>query len=634
MTKQSITGLTLATFLAFGLVSQSVVTGQGTTVVSTTSMPTPPASRWNRLADQIESNLDAIRGDRLPNLDVAKSGFIASLTQLQQYLDTHTSRRNRAAWMRYIDAQPLADAIENDESVSTIGRLATELHQRMVGLHDGLELANFRQLRTSTEGLIAAAKFADSERSVPLLQRQLELLSKTLREIDSAPSTDDAAAIGTILGTLSESRQVPDLIANVRSSFASPNFRIDIPERTVQSAVMRDVNKLQPVRDCILGTALRGTSNLRGIVQADLQPSIGDVHMVLHLTGRFHSDNVGYNKPVRLTTVSDGNVHVTRSLFFGPNGSRLSAASAQVSLQSKVTSIQHRWRLVRRIASKRAAEQKPLADSIAREKLRRRVTSEFVRETDQAASLPSPNMMSRAEPYLLRLDLEKPQRTWGSTDTSMFIEGVMADTHQLSADRPAPMSDAGSDASIQIHESVVENTLAPLLSGRSFEQHELDDLLEQIGLPTQKPADDPIDEPEEPFQLRFTRFRPIIFESRDQQVRLGLRGSEFAQGDRELRRTNLEIAATYVPARLDDGSMWLIRDGEVSIRFPGRQRLGLRESAIRSTLRKSFENVFPETLLSKTWTTPDDFAIQAVAGRQFRSNHIDARDGWLTIGVR
>ena len=75
---------------------------------------------------------------------------------------------------------------------------------------------------------------------------------------------------------------------------------------------------------------------------------------------------------------------------------------------------------------------------------------------------------------------------------------------------------------------------------------------------------------DEPFELEFARLRPIIFEARDQTIKLGIRGARFTQGKRTIRQT-LEITANYQPARMADGTSVLVRQGDVEVDFPGRK---------------------------------------------------------------
>ncbi|MEM9645245.1 MAG: hypothetical protein AAF989_09640 [Planctomycetota bacterium] len=606
---------------------------------------------WTDVAARVLDAVETLDESKLPDFTASGQEVLQRIAAADEFLRRSTDDANYKNWLTYLDWQPLADAIEEESPPSTQGRLSVELLERMVGLHAGLELSRLRQLRTSTQALVAASRYNNRERSIDVITKQLTALSERIAKMDGIPSTEDAAAINAVVGILVEANQTPGLVATLRGSFLQPNFRVHVPEHTVQAAVQRNVNQARPVNDCILGTRLFGTARVQGDVQADLVPSVGTVRMTLNLRGRFRSDNIGYNGPVSLNTVGDGLVNVTRSLDLTEQGATLSPAVANVSLTTRITSINHRLRFVRRIARKRAAQQKPQTDAIAREKLRRQVSQSFVDETNQATSAPPPDVMANVRPILQRLDIHEPTRQLASSDTAMFLWGQFASPSQLGSANAAPVVSSGTDIALQVHESIVENTVAPLLSGRTFDRDELNRLLAQAGV-TMPPAestkdsgesgDDDLalgdeevgsDPAEEDFTLRFARFRPVVFECRQQTLRLGIRGAEFTQGKRKLRRA-MEISATYVPVQTTDGQHFLLREEEIEISFSGRKRLSLSESAIKSAIKERFSRVFPETLLTKSYTVPQTISLPAFRGRVYRAGSIDSQDGWLTIGAR
>jgi hypothetical protein len=127
--------------------------------------------------------------------------------------------------------------------------------------------------------------------------------------------------------------------------------------------------------------------------------------------------------------------------------------------------------------------------------------------------------------------------------------------------------------------------------------------------------------------------QPIVFEARDQTIRVGVRGSRFAQGNRELKQS-MEITATYEPARTGEGKMILIRKGEVEVNFPGGKRLTVSQAGLKRTIQKKFNKLFPDTLLNRALEVPASTQVDALRGRVFWPRVVDARDGWLTIAVR
>ena len=101
----------------------------------------------------------------------------------------------------------------------------------------------------------------------------------------------------------------------------------------------------------------------------------------------------------------------------------------------------------------------------------------------------------------------------------------------------------------------------------------------------------------------------MIFEARDQTLRVGVRGTRFAQGSRELDRA-MEITAIDKPAIGDDGTMILIRVDEVGVVFPGRTRLSVSQAGLKATIQKKFSKIFPETLLDRPLEVPQTSQLE------------------------
>ena len=117
---------------------------------------------------------------------------------------------------------------------------------------------------------------------------------------------------------------------------------------------------------------------------------------------------------------------------------------------------------------------------------------------------------------LKRLSLSKPTQHWSSTEDAISIDAVFRGPEQLSSivtrpDVPTPFAVA-----LQIHESAIENAFSVMLAGRTLNERRLNELLEKVG--RLKPAGSD-DESEPPFEISFSRSRPVIFEARNQSLR-------------------------------------------------------------------------------------------------------------------
>ncbi|TWU58767.1 hypothetical protein Poly51_15470 [Rubripirellula tenax] len=622
-------------------------------VLTSLSLPSVALAQWSasdreRLASQIDSASKHLDSSRFPSFDESRGTALNSLNAAESFFTRQTDASNAAAWLDYLDLGPLRDAITADESETDVARRAIDLRYRLVGTSPGLELSRLTTLRRDLERLIEAVRLRDPQRAETLVARQMEALAEKIREMGDHPSAEDVSSLNAVVGLLIASEQAGDFVAALGNQFNRPNLAVLVSESMVQSAINRGVNQSRPVRDCILGTRIVGSASLNGMITADVLPSIGDVRVQVALAGCVTNKNTGYNGPVVLRTSGVGSVNVSRMLHISEAGIRADNAFVQASLSTNIDAIEHRMRLVRRIASKKAAEQKPKADRIAVEKLRTQVGSQFVEQTDTATAVAPPDVLANVRPVLTRMSLDEPARLWGSTDQMIFIDATLRRTDQLASVTTRPLITQAFDAAVQIHESAIDNAMTPLLAGRTLREGDFEEIIADAGLPVQasKTADtgrsvlesstddDSGEEDDEtPFEIDFARLRPIIFEARDQTIRVGVRGTRFATGTRELKQA-MEITAVYEPARTQDGRMLLLRKDTVDVSFPGpSKRLTMSQAGLKRTIQKKFAEVFPEVLLDQSFTVPMTSKLESLRGRVFRPESVDAQNGWLSVGV-
>ncbi|MDB4634217.1 hypothetical protein OAG76_02305, partial [Rubripirellula sp.] len=130
----------------------------------------------------------------------------------------------------------------------------------------------------------------------------------------------------------------------------------------------------------------------------------------------------------------------------------------------------------------------------------------------------------------------------------------------------------------------------------------------------------------------FSQLRPIVFEARDQVVRVGVRGRRFTKGTRVLQKA-LEVTADYKPTKLEDGTVVLKRDGKVKVDFGGK-KLSISEAGMKPVIEKSFGKVFPDVILERAIKVAEDAKMESLRGLEFRPRLVQADGGWLTIAIR
>lgn len=607
----------LAAAFALTAVPSSVARGQGLAA---------------EIAEAAQESASMLDPNAIGDIESGAAGFDDAVQQLRDYLGVAATAENAEAWLDYLEIPIVQDAVDTGESETDLARRILRVVQRATGLHPGLEVPSVTRLRRAANTYANALRFRRKEAVADALSRQLEKFADQWSELSGDPTPDELATLNLILDLLDRTNQQVPLVDRTRDRFSRSNVHVMVGQSVVSRSVSRNVHQRSDVRDCILGTRVIGDAVLNGDVSATLLPSEGSVRMQLELTGTVQSNSVGYNGPVRLRTTGTGQVRATRVVEIGEDGVRFEPVVSSGTLNTRINAIEHHLRLVRKIARKKAAQQKPLADRIARGKLLSRVAEGFAKETAQAAATPNAGALEKVQPLLDRLGLDEPIRRFGSTGQSVFLFATVRTGNQLAAsDNPPPVMEMN-DVTVQIHESLINNTIGAILADRTLTQGELQRLAARAGRrePTRSDGDDQQPDPE--FQIDFDGNRPIIFEPRDGRLRIGIRGTRFAQGSRELKRP-LEVVAEYQPVEAPSGRVMLERVGDVEINFPGRKRLSVSEAGLRGSIQKGFADAFPERLLDQPWTVPNDFAVKALRGLSVVPRYFDATDGWLSLGA-
>ena len=131
-----------------------------------------------------------------------------------------------------------------------------------------------------------------------------------------------------------------------------------------------------------------------GAVNVDLLPMTGGVSAQLNLNANLTTRSNGFNRGVVIGATSYSPVNVTKQIFVTPSGISASPTNVATNLQSSLDAIAHRSRMVRRIARRKAAEQKPLADAIAEGRMQNRIRNQYNEQIDQQWSTANTRLAS------------------------------------------------------------------------------------------------------------------------------------------------------------------------------------------------------------------------------------------------
>ncbi len=215
----------------------------------------------------------------------------------------------------------------------------------------------------------------------------------------------------------------------------------------------REIDRTVPVRDTILGTPIRGTSDVDGTVTIVATPAEENGALLVKVQGVAHSRTVGTHHPVWIHSRSTTTFVGTKRINITPDGVTFLPAEVTATSRSRSAGIttslpRLRGRIAKNIATRRVEESRPQADRISAAHNRGRVARDIDRQVEQSLKR-TDNFLSRhRERFSEALGLEDAQVTSRSTDD--YLEFAFTSTEPSNPSTPPEfVSDA--DVEILLH---------------------------------------------------------------------------------------------------------------------------------------------------------------------------------------
>lgn len=650
--------------------------GSATTAVAQLNEPVKQI-----LLREIEQTRSTLSSESFPRVAVRSQQLVDAHSELVGYLSTVTSQENSAGWTDYFDFEPLLKLVESLRSEDAVDAQAANrrsvsrnvlaetqrVYWRLTRNLPGLERTAVTEMRGAIESLKDAVRFSNEEVAVKRLDELLVQLADLIQASEPAISTKDAATINFILPLIEPSKVAPRFVDQLRTYIGRPNVRVSVGNKVIQRIVTRPVYDAGPNSDCILGTRVISQTQLGGQLNAVLIPNPSAAQVQLVLNADFNSRGTGYNSGVKILNHSYGPVRSIRDLYINDGGVAIGPVQSTANLQTQILGIQHPLKIVRRIAGKKAAQQKSQANRIAESKLESRVTQQFEQQSSSQISQGNLLPKSAAENVLLRLDFNPPKKYWSTSPNYLVLQLKIANNDQITTAVAPPEVVPGFDAVIQVHESAINNPATHLLAGRTLTDAQvreffagvipagvgpegfslgqllksdtsmgeagavaIDEMAEdmtgrELGL-----SDSEDDQPDA-LEITFAQQQPLIFEARDGTLRLGLNVRRITR-DGETLQNPSAISATFKPVRTKDGSVRLERVGEIDVfvQDASKDDFNVFAAGVIARLRGRFGEIFPKQLLDRQ-LTPDNAFLNKLSPDPLQIKAIKPRQGWLTI---
>jgi len=554
----------------------------------TAQKPTP-AGDLTQAIENAKSNFQPITQEDVAS---AKSTLKAKLSTLESLLSNGSSE-NEQAWKDFLRWEDLQAQLSADEPDM---RSLEEIYLKFKGSYAGLDKKQLVEARQALREYINLAYFAQVEQYEKQYDMQLKTLSDAVGRYTNEPSAEDARSIGTILGWLEQGNQVPALVKTIRKKVDQPNLYASVSRELIAGGIRRGVDQVNPVQEVILGTNVRGTAHMVGDVDVNLVPSKTRGLIELSLTGTVTSDNVGVNGPATIYSTGYSTIGASKLLSVTEDGLSPNPAVAHADTTTTFNAICARLRLVQKIATKRAYQQKHQAEAIASDRTEARIEGRFDNETRDLVADANTRLKEELYRPLIGRDEFPDDVHVSTTSEHLNLKVMQAGQSQLAAPGPAPATqDKGADLTLKLHESIISNYGETFLGGVKLTDERLVELLKERD--AEIPEELKITPDTDPWSITFDYQSPIQVVFDNDTVKIGIRGRQFTRGDSEVNRT-IAISADYKIEKGESGTL-LTRTGDVVVDFPTQQRLGPLDLTAKTFLRKKFEAVFKQEIVGE-----------------------------------
>ena len=417
------------------------------------------------------------------------------------------------------------------------------------------------------------------------------------------------------------------LAETVNTFYRNANLRIAVSKELLDRGLPKAQMMDRPVRQRILGADTRGASQVQTSMNIELVPDPQAWNLVLRLNGDVQSKTHSSRGPATFYNDSIAKVDSARRLRVDTKGIHMSGEQANVSANDQLRGFDTDFDslpivgdLLRYVVRQQFDSQRGVAQRIVKRTIAEQTDTEFDRQLSTQLKSAETNFQSKILGPLDRLELNPLIVNLETTPTRLIARYRMAGGDQMAAHTPRPLAPSDSLASVQIHESAINNAIDKLgLSGRTWTLPQLgEQLAEVLGQADWKfPEDTPKD-----VTIRFAETRPITIEFTDGAMNLTLRVEELQQAEQSPLRDFI-IRTQFTPQSVGLESSF-VHTGVISV--DGR-RLGMRE---RLPLRAIFGRIFAgrSTIPIVAPTLAQDSRAAGLAVSQQ-----EIRDGWLAIAI-
>ncbi|MEX2137947.1 MAG: hypothetical protein WD894_01710 [Pirellulales bacterium] len=408
--------------------------------------------------------------------------------------------------------------------------------------------------------------------------------------------------------------------------YRNANLRLVVTRELLDRCLPQPPPAADRVNETIVGVPTRGLSTISTRLAVRLFPANEQIRLGIEANGVVDSATSSTSGPVTLHSAGESTYFVGKLVVIDRHGLRVGRAMAEADNQSRLAGLETDFDgipLVRNLVRSYALSEHDAKQSEAQQeveaKVAARASERLDAEVNARLAQAEADFRRRILAPLARLDLAPDVVQLTTTEDRVTTRLRLAGDDQTGAHTPRPLALSNSLASLQLHESALNNGLDRLqLAGRSFTLPELHQWITQrLDRPgTAMPEDLP-----ENVVVTFAAEDPVHVRCIDGRVEVTLSFAELDDGHRVWY--DFQITVYYHP-RLEGLRLEFFRHGPIELSgeaYAGRAAIGLRGI---------FAKVFSSRRTLK-FEPAIDRRNAALATLEFNSALVD--NGWISVTV-
>ena len=527
------------------------------------------------------------------------------------------------AWRQYLMIDALRGLSKRQPSFED--RAARQTAQQVIARVTQTPLTPHQQQFVTSEPVMALRaelrRWAAEPVGIAAVLHDIETYERTGLPSDARRLADDCQYLAV---SPSEGRR--RLGERIDMHYRNASLRIAVTEELLNKMIPEQNIEYAPVDETVLGRPTRGERLMATELSFRMLPDTKRVRMALEVRGEIMSETTSEAGPAKFHNDSSAYYIARKPLEINMRGITVWPVEVDVENDTQLTGINTPLDPIpvissfARAAAKAGLDQNRAAASAeVKQKIAAQARERIDAETRERLAKVVERLNERVFDPLNSLSLD-PQMIAGETTAKRFTMRLrLAGEDQLGSHTPRPQAPSDSLASVQIHESVLNNGIQRLLlDGRAFT---LPELSEHISSRLNRPMAWEINPEHADVKITFAEKDAVVVRCQDGQVVLTLSIAQLSKASRKWK--NFQIRAFYKP-EISGRSAQLVREGVIHLigqRLNTSAQIALRGIFSRALSKNNPWGLLPEQLAKEP-------KLNYAAITQFV---ID--DGWIGISL-